>query len=151
MQVVTITRAILSRFIQDCNKNPNKETCSMITWDTDLGLMNYFNIKNISEENPEVHFEMDPTELYQVLSRTDLMRPGSPEKLYMTAHSHPTGLPVPSVTDYKRLHYDVYHMIYGMWYNWMEDEDKAKYKPVRVWKYNFEKQFFDEVELKVID
>lgn len=144
-----ITRTIYDEIVKACDASPDKEACGFVTFNSKTGVMNFFQVKNISEKNPEVHFEMDPTELYQVLSRTSLMRPNSDEQLYMTWHSHPTGMPIPSVTDFKRLHYDCFHLIYGMWHNWMSKEDQAKYKPVRLWKYN--PIYFDEVQLKIID
>lgn len=142
-------KSMYDAFIEFCDKEPKKETCYIIIGEEGNTKQDaLYQIPNIAKKNLAIEFVMHPQALFELLSKTKLLDKASKLVLKATLHSHPTGFPVPSTTDYEHLQYNVLHYIYGMQLKGLEQD---KYKPVRCWKYNRtpEKQFFDEVIFEV--
>jgi len=142
--MVIFSHQLYNKIISIGNKSPKREICGVILRNIngDYTTDELFEIPNIAISDQRADFIMHPNILFKVLQKTTLLNKNANMVLFATFHSHPNGLPVPSVIDLENLNYEIVHFIYGM-----SLKDYPSVKPIRAWTYKKDKSWFDEQKI----
>ncbi len=116
---ILINNEILDEFIQYADQSPS-EICGLISGKhfadvpADVAMADTLHlIDNISSEIKAIDYVMQPQQMFNVMRQTTMLNKKSKVDLIACIHSHPTGLPIPSIIDIDRAEYDWVYVIYS--------------------------------------
>ena len=109
MKSLTIPRTIVNKLLSEAQKNPEMETCGLVS-EKHGSPCNVYPVANVSGDKQQL-FEMDPA---QQIAAMKSMRDNN-ESLFAIYHSHPHAPAQPSATDIAQASYpDALYLIISL-------------------------------------
>lgn len=98
------------------NNSPDREVCGLITGVNEdfYSAEKFHKITNISHDEMNDYYIMDPQESFDVLKNTQIISLNPKYDLVAIFHTHPKYTPYPSLIDIKLAAYNVVYIIYSV-------------------------------------
>jgi len=136
---VAVENSLLQQLADYGDEHSTVEVCGVLTGQQgdEWEIKEFTPTTNITPgDMAVVHYMPDPTEFFQIIKDTRLVKKSADKDFIGIFHTHPNNLPIPSMTDHNGAGYKGIYIIYSpkfnnlAFYYWDGDEDNREWEHI---------------------